>query len=300
MVRRIEEIEARVAELDKLRAAELAREHRLLEATAKFYAEQEKAEIAGLGPLVEKLGRKAGDLREFFKAQEAVAVRRIEEVTPLLQLSEAEIAHFERMRRAIVLIDPCSLVRPQSPEWVCEFTAMSCDFSPWTTDDASATCTCAPAHGQNRCDPRVEARGQGERGWRSAVLDCWCYFDIPARPGPANVDIDVRMNLHGFYVVRTATGSASFRLEVKAEGFQYGFSWGSASATILNVSADAMDRYDSQKKLEFLMPVGADPFVVRVSAKLTVTAKSGGALAVGDFGTGAGNYVETVYVNTLG
>jgi hypothetical protein len=299
MARRIEDIEARVAMLDKLRAAELAREHRLLDATAEFYAKQEEAEVAGLGPLMEKVDPKSADLRGFFRAQQAVAVQRIEEVTPLLQLSEEEIAHFESIRRAIVLIDPCGLVPAHSPGWKCAWTATSCDFSPWTTADASATCTCAPAVGQNRCDPRVEALGQGERGWRSAVVDCWCYFDIPARPGPANVDIDVRMNLHGFYVVRSATGSASFRLEVKAEGFQYGFSWGSDSATVLDLSGDTMGRYDSVKKLGFLMPVGADPFVVRVSAKLTVTAKSGGALAVGDFGTGAGNYLETVYVNTL-
>jgi hypothetical protein len=100
-------------------------------------------------------------------------------------------------------------------------------------------------------------------------------------------------------VLRSATGSATFRLAVKAEGFQYGFSWGSASSTVLNLSGDTMGRYDGHEFLEFLMPVGADPFVVRVSAKLTATAKTGGALAVGDFATGAGNYIETVYVNTL-
>lgn len=299
MARRIEHIEARVAELEKLRELEIAREHRLLDATAEFYAEQEKAEIAGLGPLIERVGPEYADLREFFRAQEAVAVQRIEEVTPLLQLSEEEIAQFDRMMRAIVLIDPCSLVPPRSPGWKCVWNATSCSSSTWKTSDASATCTCAPAYAHNRCDPRVEARGQGSHGWRSAVVDCWCYFDVPARPGPANVEIHVWMNVHGFYVVRSSTGSASFRLEVKTEGFQYGFSWGSASATILNLSGDTMGRYDSPKLLEFLMPVGADPFVVRVSAKLTATAKGGGALALGDFGTGAGNYLETVYVNTL-
>jgi hypothetical protein len=300
MTRRIDEIDIRVAELEKLREPEIAREHRLLDATAGFYSEQEKAEIAGLGPLFERAGPQIGDLQGFFRAQEEVAIRRIEEVTPLLQLSEREIAHFEAMRRALILIDPCSLVPPHSPEWKCAWLASSCNSAVWHTADASGTCSCAPGHGMNRCDPRAEARGQGSNGWRSAVVDSWCYFDIPARPGPVNVDVDVKMNIHGFYVVRTATGSAAVRLEVKAEGFQYGFSWASDSDTVLDVSSDGMGRFDSYKKLGFVMPVGADPFVVRVSAKLTVTAKSGGALAVGDFRTGAGNYLETVYVNTLG
>jgi len=87
-------------------------------------------------------------------------------------------------------------------------------------------------------------------------------------------------------------------LTLEAKGYQYGYSWASATLPVLNLSGDAMDRYDNTKHLQFVMPVGADPFLVRVSAKLRATAKSGGTLALGDFATGAGNYIKTTWVNT--
>ena len=299
MPQRMEEIEARIAQIEKRRQIIDMRERRLLDATAAFYAEQEKAEIAGLAPLLAQAGREYVDLEGFFRAQEAEARQRIEAVTPLLQLTEEEIAFINREKRALVLINPCALVPPHSPGWECVFLAASCGSSDWSTTNATSSCTCAAASHHNEFNARAEADGQGATGLRYATTQCWFYFDIPARPGPANVTVQVLMYVHGFYVVRSATGSAAVRLEVKAEGWQYGYSWSSAKSQTLDVSGDTMGRHDGYEFLEFLMPVGADPFLVRVSASLQARAKGGGALAAGDFATRASNYIEVAYVNTL-
>jgi hypothetical protein len=300
MSRRMVDIEARFGEADKLVQLQLEREKRLFKATAEFYAQQEKAGIEGLAPLLEKLGGRAESLADFFKTQQKVALDRVKAVTPLLQLSKEEIQHFELVKRATILIDPCSLVPHGSPVWKCVFAAASCGSTHSETANATGACTCAPSMFDNHIEARVEAYGQGQNGWRSATAEGWLYFDIPARSAPTNVQVHVFINVHGFYIVRRATGSASFNLTLKIEGFQYGYSWNSKTLNVLNISADSMGRQDSSHLLEFTMPVGADPFTVRVSAKLTATAKTGGAMAVGDFSTGAGNYIETIYCNTYG
>lgn len=298
MSRFFEEIDERIAEIEKHVRIEIERENRILDATAKFYAGQEKIEIAGLAPLLEKVGNGSKDLQDFFRAQEKEALERIKTVTPLLQITEEEIAHFDRMKRAIVMIDPCLMVPPQSPTAVCKWLATSCGSDHWETADALGSCSCVPNYANNECNPKVEARGQGSNGWRAATAKGWCYFDIPARPVPVNVSVSVKMNLHGFYILRSGTGSATFSLKVRAEGWQYGYSWGSDSSTVLNLSGDNMGRHDAFERLNFSMPIGADPFEVRVYLELKATAKSGGALSVGDFATGNGNYIETIYANT--
>jgi hypothetical protein len=298
MSRFFEEIDERVAEIEKHVRLDIERENRILDATARFYAGQEKVEIAGLAPLLEKVGQGSKSLHDFFGAQEEEALQRIKTVTPLLQITEEEIAHFDRIRRAIVRIDPCLMVPPQSPHAVCQWLASSCNSSHWETADALGSCSCVPNYADNECNPKVEARGQGPNGWRAATAKGWCYFDIPARSAAVNVDINVLMQLHGFYILRSGTGSATFSLKVRAEGWQYGFSWASDSSTVLNLSGDNMGRYDASESLIFSMPIGADPFEVRVYVDLMATAKSGGALSVGDFATGNGNYIDTIYVNT--
>jgi hypothetical protein len=296
MERGLADIEARIAEVEKLREAEDARERRLLDTAAEFYAKQEEIEVAGLAPLLKKLGIERGDIDKFFKAQEDEARRRIEPVARQLQLSTRELELIQREERAVVLMDPCAWVH-RSPGWVCEWQAASCDSTPWETANASASCVCDTPN--NEWNPRVEAHGQGLSGRRTAFVHCWCYFNIPGRPAPANVTVLVRVLVHGFYVLRAATGSATFSLDVEARGYQYGWSWASATSPVLSLSGDTMGRHDGVTNLQFVMPTGADPFLVRVSAKLKAQAKEGGALAVGDFGTQAGNLIRTTWVNTF-
>ena len=295
MERGLADIEARIAEVEKFREAEDAREKRLLEAAAESYAEQEEIEVAGLGSLLEKVGLESADIKEFFEAQEDEARRRIEAVTPQLQLTEQELELIQGEERAVVVIDPCAIVH-SSPGWVCQWHAASCNSTHWETANASGSCVCNTPN--NEWNPRVEARGQASRGWRMAFVHCWCYFNIRARPAAANVTVYVRVPVHGFYILRSATGSAAFSLGLEATGYQYGYSWARATLPVLNLSGDTMGRYDASESLQFVMPVGADPFLVRVSAKLRAWAKSGGTLALGDFATLAGNFIKTTWVNT--
>jgi hypothetical protein len=295
MERESADIEARIAEVEKFREGEYARERRLLEAAAGFYAEQEEIEVAGLGPLLEKVGLESADINEFFRAKEDEARRRIEAVTPQLQLIDQELELIQEEERAVVDIDPCAMVH-SSPGWVCQWHAAHCDSTHWETRDASGSCVCNTPN--NEWNPRVEASGRGSSGWRSAFVHCWCYFNIPARPAPANVTVYVWVPVHGFYILRSATGSARFSLDLEAKGYQYGYSWAKDTVRVLNLSGNTMGRYDAGESLQFVMPVGADPFLVRVSAKLRATVKGGGTLAVGDFATGAGNFIKVVYVNT--
>lgn len=295
MKRILADIEESIAEVEKLREAEDAREKRLLETAAGFYAEQEKMEVAGLGSLLKSGGIEPAAIEKFFKAQEDEVGRRIKAVTPQLQLTAEELQLFEREERAVVLIDPCAMVH-RSPGWVCQWHAASCNSSHWETANALGSCVCNTPN--NEWNPRVEAIGQRASGWRKAYVHCWCYFNIPARFAPANVTVYVRMSVHGFYILRSAMGSAAFSLELEAKGYQYGWPWASATLPVINLSGDTMGRHDAYENLQFVMPVGADPFVVRVSAKLRARAKMGGALAVGDFATSAGNLIKTIWVNT--
>jgi hypothetical protein len=295
MSRRLEHIDARIAEVEKLRQAEDAREGRILDAAAAMYGKQEEAGFKALGPLLDQMKLDPAGIERLFESQEEVARRRVEEATPQLQLTTEEIELLDAEERAILLIDPCAWVH-SSPGWVCAHHASSCGWSRSETRNASSSCTVnTPAKEWN---PKVEAYGYGSKGWSSAYLHAWCYFDIPARPGPATVDVYTLVRVHGFYVLRPSGGSASFTLDLEMKGYQYGWSWASASSSVLNLSGDTMGRFDEIRSLHFVMPVGADPFLVRVSAKLRATAKRGGALAVGDFATGAGNYIKPLWVNT--
>jgi hypothetical protein len=129
-------------------------------------------------------------------------------------------------------------------------------------------------------------------------LDAWLNFDVPARPGPATVLVQTYIELHGFYIVRPMTGWANITADLEVTGYQYGYSWASVTSNVLSLNTGAMGRHDNAHFLQFNMPVGADPFTVRVKLRLRASAKRGGAFAVGDFGTGAGNYFKVVYVNT--
>ena len=295
-----EEVEKRIAEIEELHKAEYAREERILQARADFYARQEEIEVAGLAPLLKEVMKGPAPLRDFFDAQVGEARRRLEVVTPLLQLSEEELEHINRAKQVVTMLDPCGLVPPLSPAWRCAHVAASCGCNHWETSDASASGACSPAYDDNESNIRAEAFGQGSNGWRYAQAQCWFYFDIPARPAAANVTVYVYNRVHGFHILRTATGSASLRLDLTAEAFQYGFSWGSATKRVVDLSADTMGRTDKNVFLQFMVPVGADPFTVKVTARLAGSAKAGGALSVGDFSTGAGNFIDTVWVNTYG
>ncbi len=295
---RLADIEARIAQLEKIREAEEARERRVFESVAAVYAEREKVGLGALGPLVEKLRLKPEDIEQFFKAEEQEAKRTVEAVTPRLQLTKDEIGLIAKRTRAILLIDPCVIVPPRSPGWKCAHHAVSCDSTHWETANASGSCVCDTP--KNECNPKVDAYGQGLKGWRSAYVHSWCWFDIPARPHATTVTVYSLVDLHGFYILRPATAmaAAEFSLELEMTGWQYGWSWASATLPVLSLSGDHTGRYDAMRTLQFTMPVGADPFQVRVSAKLKASAKGGGSLAVGNFATAAGNFIKTFWVNT--
>jgi hypothetical protein len=296
MARRLEDIEARIAEVEKHRLADDEKEKRLLGAAEDFYVKQEKLEITGLGSFLDRMKVPHDDFVGFFKAQEKEAKQRVEKVTPLLQLSGKELEYYRHVERGVIQINPCLWVR-SSPGWMCVYNAASCGWTPVVTANASGTCTCDLA--LNELNPRVEAYGQSSNGWRSAYVHSWLYYDIPARPSTANVTVWIYVPVHGFYVVRKAGfGFSLFSLTIEVEGFQYGFPWGKATKVCVSVSGDNMGRYDANEYMNFVMPTGADSFVVRVSAKLRAIAKSGGSIAVGDFGTGAGNYIKNWWVNT--
>jgi hypothetical protein len=274
---------------------QITRNSRILEAGAKIYAEEE---AAGLGPyaaLFDQMKISAADLDKFFAKQEQETKRRIEHATPLLQITNEELAAIAKRERAILQINPCAWVH-NSPGWICSFHAVNGN---WThTDTANAASTCAIALPNNEANPRVEAYGQGTMGYRSASLETWFNFDIPARPAPATVLVQIYIELHGFYLVRPLTGMASLTADLEAAGYQYGYSWGSVTSHILSLNTSNMGRHDQAHFLQFNMPIGADPFTVRVALKLRATAKRGGAFSVGDFGTGNGNYFKVLYVNT--
>lgn len=293
---RLQDIEATIAELEKLREAEDKREQRILDEVAGVYDGREKIGLSPLEPLLKKFRVGSADIEEFFKSQEQEARRLVETATPQLQLNKEELELIERQTRAVLVINPCAMVR-SSPGWICAFHAASCNWSHSETANASGTCACNTLN--NECNPKVEAYGQGSKGWRSAYVHSFCYFVIPARPNPATVHVYSLVDVHGFYVLRSVVGLAGFSLDLEMKGFQYGWSWASATSSVLSLSGDTMGRYDGHRHLQFVMPVGGgDPFIVRISAKLRARARRGGALAVGDFRTGAGNFIRTIYVNT--
>lgn len=294
---RLADIEATIAELEKLREAEDKREQRIFDEVAGVYEGREKIGLpATLAPIFKKFGVEVRDIQGLFNSQEQEARRLVEMATPQLQLNKEELKFIERQTRAVLVINPCAMVR-NSPGWICAFHAASCNWIHSETANATGTCACNTPN--NECNPKVEAYGQGLKGWRSAYVHSFCYFVIPARPNPATVHVYSLVDVHGFYVLRSVVGEAGFSLDLEMKGFQYGWSWASATSNVLSLSGDTMGRYDGHRHLQFVMPVGGgDPFIVRISAKLRARAKRGGALAVGDFGTGAGNLIKRIYVNT--
>ena len=295
MSRRFEEIETRVTEVEKIQRLDEVRQRRILEAEAKIFADEE---AGGLGPyaaLLERMKIPAAELEKFFSEQEHAARRRVELATPQLHLSKEELEVIQRRERAILQIDPCAWIH-SSPGWICRFHALNCNW--WHTETANALSTCTFNLANNEANPRVEAYGQGTLGWRSSYAEVWFDFDVPARPAAATVLVKTYVELHGFYIVRPMTGSASFTVDLEVAGYQYGYSWGSITSHVLSLNTGTMGRHDQAHFLDFNMPVGADPFTVRVKLKLRATAKRAGAFAVGDFGTGAGNYIRVGWVNT--
>src|SRR4030042_6311973 len=111
MGRRIEDIDARIAEVEKHRIAEDEKEKRLLGAAEEFYTKQEKLEIAGLGSFLDRMKVPHDDFVGFFKAQEKEAKQRVEKVTPLLQLTGEELEHYRQVERGVIQINPCLWVR---------------------------------------------------------------------------------------------------------------------------------------------------------------------------------------------
>jgi hypothetical protein len=292
MSRRFEDIETRIAEVDKTQQLDQARQRRILEAEAKIFGDEEAAGVGPYAALLERMKIPPAELEKFFREQEQEAKRRIELATPHLQLSRDELEVIQRRERAILQINPCAWVH-SSPGWICTFHAAN--FGWWHTETANASSTCSFNLANNEANPRVEAFGQGMAGGRSASLHAWLNFDVPARPAAATVLIQTYIELHGFYNVR---GWASLIADLEVAGYQYGYSWGSVTSHVLSLNTGAMGRHDKAHFLEFHMPVGADPFTVRVTLKLRASAKFGGSFAVGDFGTLAGNYFRVVYVNT--
>lgn len=295
MARRFEDIRTRVAELERSEQLDQARQSRILEAEAKIFSDEEAAGVGPYGALLERMKMPPAELEKFFREQEREAKRRIDLATPHLQLSGEELEVIQRRERAILQINPCAWVH-SSPGWICVFHAANAGWSHTETANASSACTFNLAN--NEGNPRVEAYGQGTMGRRSAYLAAWLDFDVPARPGPATVLIQTYIELHGFYIVRPMTGWASLTADLEVAGYQYGYSWGSVTSHVLSLNTGVMGRHDKAHFLQFNMPVGADPFTVRVTLRLRAVAKRGGSFAVGDFGTAAGNYFRVVYVNT--
>lgn len=302
---RLKEIEERIAELETIREAENAIHKRVFDNIAAHYAERKKVGLgAPLSSLLAKTKLSVEDLEEFFKAEEKEAKRTITEVTPRLQLRKEELELMERNVRAVIIINPCSAFH-SSPGWVCQPQATKCvPDPPLTTGDAVGSCTCSPPAGyNNRCDPKVQAMGTGSKGFSSAEVKCVLYFDIPARNNPQTVLVETWVDFHGFYILTPSTGmlASHVSLELLIEGIQYGYSWASATKSILNLYGNARGRIDKGEHLSFSMPIGGqDPFQVRVTLTLKASAQAGGASAVCDFASGLGNYINTIWVNTYG
>jgi hypothetical protein len=295
MSRRFEDVAVRLAEVGKAKGLDQARLRRILEAEDKMFAEEE---AGGLGPyaaLLERAKVPAVELEKLFSGLEHEARRRVELATPHLQLTREELEEIQQRERAILQINPCAWIH-HSPGWICVFHAAGAGWS--HVETANAAGTCSFNLGNNEANPRVEAYGQGSLGRRSADVQAWLDFDVPARPAPATVLVQVYVELHGFYVVRPGAGWANVNAELSAEGWQYGYSWSSVSKKVVNLNTGAMGRHDQAHFLQFHMPVGADPFTVRITLALKAVAKRGGSSAVADFATGAGNLFRVVYVNT--
>ncbi len=300
----VAEMQERIEDLKKRRTSEQAVTKRIADNISSYYSERQKVGIgAPLRSLLEKAKLNVEDLEQFYAHEEKEAERTITELTPRLQLRKEEIALMQEKVRGVILINPCSAFH-SSPAWVCQPLATSCSCDPPAlVGNASASGQCAtPSSHNNRCDPMVKATGTGSKGFSSAEINCELVFDIPARNSPQTVWNDVWVDLHGFYILRPSAGmsGSTFSLDLEAQGFQYGYSWASDHKSI-NLSGNATGRVDKSERLGFNMPIGGgDPYQVVVTVKLKATAFAGGALAVGDFQSGAGNYINVVWVNTLG
>jgi hypothetical protein len=294
----IKEAKALIAELESVREEENKRQIRLLDEVKKTYEAQEKTSLSRFEPILKKMKLENVDVEDFYKVSEADARSRLEKAVPRLQLTKQELPLVEAETRSVLAIDPCYMVHSTTK---CVQLASSGYCSHWETANALGSCgpsICAP--GNNECNPRVEAFGQATGGYRAATVNCGFYFYVPARLLPAMVDVNVRVALGGLYVLQAGTfGSSQFTLELEARGYQYGYSWGSTHLMVVNHSGNTMGRFDDIRNLNFNMPVGAnDPFLVRVSATLNARANKGGSMAVGDFSSGAGNFLKVIYVNT--
>jgi len=123
---RLSDIEATIAELEKLREAEDKIEGRVLDEARGGYEGRENIGLAPFEPLLKKLGVQSADIEEFFKNQEQEAKRMVETATPQLQLTKEELDLIERQTRAVLVINPCAMVR-SSPGWICAFNAATCN-----------------------------------------------------------------------------------------------------------------------------------------------------------------------------
>jgi hypothetical protein len=295
----LKEIETRISELETIHEKEIDREKRLLDLMAGFYAEQEKIAPKGTASAhLEKMGLKLEDMQRLFKAEEGEAKKLVDRAIETLQPTESERELFIEQARAIALINPWLFTDAK-----CSFHAAFCRCIPWKTpQNASASCACNTSI--NECNPRVEASGVALLGYGGASTNNYCYFEIPRRPAATQVRVSVCVELHGFYVLTRGHTSpfnfalSTLSLDLEAKGFQYGQSWGGATQSALNLNGNAMGRIDEFRYLQFSMPTGADPFQVRVSATLKANARTAGSVALGDFATGAGNFIKIHWVNT--
>ncbi len=292
------DIEERIAQIERVRGAEEKMEFRILEEAKKVYERQEKEGLGSFDSLMKELKLEAAAVERLFATQERDARGRLEATTPRLQLNEEELRSIRIEQNRIAVLDPCHIVHSTAR---CQPLASSIVCSHWETPGALGSCSsCTPSPWNNECNPRAEAFGQGSQGWRTAQVRVYFYFNIAARPQPAMVQVNVLVYLHGLYVLQTGTfGSSQLTLDLEARGYQYGVSWGSATSNVLNLSGHALGRLDTSRVLNFNMPVGQnDPFLVRVCVALDARAKKGGSSAVGDFGTGNGNFITVAYANT--
>jgi len=294
------DIKERIAEMEKLRELEDAREKRLQETVAGLYAKQEKIGVSGLGPLLKKLRIEPADIKKFFKAQEDEAKRMMEVVTPQLQLTKEEHENIQKKERERLLILRSMGSRGLIPVYHgwenTVWDASSCNCVHTSSTNASSSCTFNIPN--NEVNPRAVAFGYEENLLSIAYVGSWCWFSFPPAPRPGTVEVKVDVSFGGCYRLETTNGSASFELDLEAEGYQYPyFPPGEGTLNVLNLSGNTMGRYDGNKILYFRMIVGAnDPFFIRVYAKLIARANTAGSSAMGDFATGSGNFIKINYV----
>jgi hypothetical protein len=270
-------IDARIVELEEQIKAEITTENRILNNVAEHFNKMTKDELP--------------------KVPDQETMQKIEEASKVLQLQPIEAKMIASRLRAALIVNPCALV-VHSPTYRCSNTAVSTNYYISKTGSTTASCTTSPSPGKNELNPTASAYGFGASGWSRAVIYSWAWYEItPAYPAPQSVNIWPLVNIDGFYVLN---GGGHVSLLLEARGYQYGYNWGSFSQIVLDKTGTTMGRIDVSKYLNFPMPVGIDPFQVLVKASLQVEARGSGANATGNFATGTGNTITSVYVNTYG